>query len=100
MDDEYKVLSIIIKLIIFIMIGFGVFKLYKNEMGKYPQKAKSYYEEQFSSAGDIFIINKYTDDYKADIIKYGESKGYRLKETKVETNWLTDDTTLVFEKIK
>ena len=101
MDNKYKVLGTIISLIIFIVIGSSVFKLYKNEMEKYPQKAISYYEEQFNNAGDTLIINKYTDDYIIKyLIKYGESKGYRLKETKVETNWLTDDTTLVFEKVK
>lgn len=45
-------------------------------------------------------MKKYTDDFKVDMIKYGESKGYRLKETKIEDNWFTDDTTLIFEKIK
>ncbi|ALQ35361.1 hypothetical protein [Fusobacterium hwasookii] len=100
MDNKYKVLGTIISLIIFIMIGSSVFKLYKNEMEKYPQKVISYYEEQFNNAGDTIIINKYTDDYKGDIIKYGESKGYKLKETKIENNLFSDDITLIFEKVK
>lgn len=100
MDNKYKVLGTIIRLIIFIMIGSSVFKLYKNEMEKYPQKVISYYEEQFNNAGDTIIINKYTDDYKGDIIKYGESKGYKLKETKIENNLFSDDITLIFEKVK
>lgn len=100
MDNKYKVLGTIISLIIFIMIGSSVFKLYKNEMEKYPQKVISYYEEQFNNAGDTLIINKYTDDYKGNIIKYGESKGYKLKETKIENNLFSDDITLIFEKVK
>ena len=100
MDNKYKVLGTIIRLIIFIMIGSSVFKLYKNEMEKYPQKVISYYEEQFNNAGDTFIINKYTDDFKVDMIKYAESKGYKLKETKIENNLFSDDITLTFEKVK
>ena len=101
MDNKCKVLGTIISLIIFIMIGSSVFKLYKNEMEKYPQKAISYYEEQFNNAGDTLIINKYTDDYIIKyLIKYGESKGYKLKETKIENNLFFDDITLTFEKVK
>ncbi|MFZ8014543.1 hypothetical protein ACO1GV_01650 [Fusobacterium watanabei] len=96
-DDFYW--KVILTMIL-IMLGFGIYIALNNEMEEYPQRAKSYYEEQFISAGDILIINKYTDDFKADIIKYGESKGYKLRETKIENNYFTDDTTLIFEKIK
>ena len=34
------------------------------------------------------------------MIKYAESKGYKLKETKIENNLFSDDTTLIFEKVK
>ena len=98
MDDEFRLW--IIYCIIFSLIGFGVLKLHDIRLEKYPQEAKSYYEKQFENAGDSLIMKKYTDDFKVDMIKYGESKGYRLKETKIEDNWFTDDTTLIFEKIK
>ncbi|WP_373078506.1 hypothetical protein [Fusobacterium nucleatum] len=96
--DEFRLW--IIYCIIFSLIGFGVLKLHDIRLEKYPQEAKSYYEKQFENAGDSLIMKKYTDDFKVDMIKYGESKGYRLKETKIEDNWFTDDTTLIFEKIK
>ena len=98
MDDDFRLW--IIYCIIFSLIGFGISKIYKNELEKYPRKAKFYYEEQFNNAGDTFIINKYTDDFKVDMIKYAESKGYKLKETKIENNLFSDDTTLIFEKVK
>ena len=98
MDDNFRLW--IINCIIFSLIGFGASKLYKIKLENYPKEAKSYYEEQFENAGDSLIMKKYTDDFKVDMIKYGESKGYRLKETKIEDNWFTDDTTLIFEKIK
>ena len=87
MNDEFRLW--IIYCIIFSLIGFGVLKLHDIRLEKYPQEAKSYYEKQFENAGDSLIMKK-----------YGESKGYRLKETKIEDNWFTDDTTLIFEKIK
>ena len=96
-DDFYW--KVILTMIL-IMLGFGIYITLNDETEEYPQRAKSYYEEQFISVGDILIINKYTDDFKADIIKYGESKGYKLRETKIENNYFTDDTTLIFEKIK
>ena len=99
MFDDRRILGLI-EIVILIMIGFGIFKIYKNELEKYPRKAKFYYEEQFNNAGDTFIINKYTDDFKVDMIKYAESKGYKLKETKIENNLFSDDTTLIFEKVK
>lgn len=103
MDNEYFglwILKFMISILIWLLIWFGIYKLYESKLEKYPQEAKSYYEEQFKNAGDSLIINKYTDDFKVDMIKYGEYKGYRLKETKIENNWFTDDTTLIFEKIK
>ena len=96
-DDFYW--KVILTMIL-IMLGFGIYIALNNETEEYPQRAKNFYEEQFSNAGDSLIINKYTDDFKVDMIKYGEYKGYRLKETKIEDNWFTDDTTLIFEKIK
>ena len=39
MFDDRRILGLI-EIVILIMIGFGISKIYKNELEKYPRKAK------------------------------------------------------------